>query len=109
MKQIIIAIGIGIILSFFFIAMTVPQTVEQPVIEITPVPTPEPVYLEPETTPIAITTPGITTDVPLETKQEQLMELMGSMLGGSKVLVVTCILGAVFGLVHSLLGPRQYE
>lgn len=45
-----IAIIVGIILSFFFVAMTVPQTVEQPVIEITPVTTPEPVYVEPTVT-----------------------------------------------------------
>lgn len=42
-----IAIVVGVILSFFFVAMTVPQTVERPVIEITPVPTPEPIYVKP--------------------------------------------------------------
>ncbi|MFA5445027.1 MAG: hypothetical protein WC262_08685 [Bacteroidales bacterium] len=52
-KQIIVAIGIGIILSFFFVAITLPQTVEQPGIEITPVSTPEPVYVEETSEPMS--------------------------------------------------------
>lgn len=41
------AIVVGIALSFAFASFSSPHVVEQPVIVITPVPTPQPVYVQP--------------------------------------------------------------
>jgi hypothetical protein len=51
------AIVVGIALSFAFAAFTSPHVVEQPTIVITPVPTPQPVYVQqtPQSTPIPVT------------------------------------------------------
>ncbi|MFA5445026.1 MAG: hypothetical protein WC262_08680 [Bacteroidales bacterium] len=88
-----LAIGIGIILSFFFIAMTVPQTVEQPVIEITPVPTPEP-----ETTPIAITTGMTQTD-----EMVRVEHLAASVMFLCEVMIIAFIIFVVCGLIHTIV------
>ncbi len=47
------AIIVGVVLSFAFAAVTSPHVVEQPVIVITPVPTPQPVYnIQPTVAPV---------------------------------------------------------
>ena len=88
-----IAIVVGVILSFFFVAMTVPQTVEQSVIEITPVPTPEPVYTE--IAPIAITTMATQTDEMV--RVEQLAASVGFLC---KIMAIIFIIIVVCGFAH---------
>lgn len=48
------AVIIGVILSFAVTAFTSPHPVEQPVVVITPIPTPAPVYITPEPTKMSI-------------------------------------------------------
>jgi hypothetical protein len=82
-----IAIVVGIILSFFFVAMTVPQTVEQPVVEITPVSTPEPVYVEE------------TSEPDVNAQEENPMTSPVSELMGDLILCTTLIFVALFILI----------
>ncbi len=47
----ICAVIVGVALSFAFAAFSSPHVVEQPTIVITPVPTPQPVYIQPTAAP----------------------------------------------------------
>ncbi len=107
------AIIVGLVLSFAIAAITTPHPVEQPVVVITPVPTPQPVYITPE--PTKITIPA--TMAPLPTSNEDKTfnkvntELNDSISSAFSIIsistiallgiMIISIIGGLFGIVRN--------
>jgi hypothetical protein len=85
---------IGILLAFALSPMTTPVQVEQKPIEITPVPTPAPVYVQPSVAPTVVPTGSYST-----LSQEEKDALMVEELVAAVNTSMSFMLPAVIGLV----------
>lgn len=88
-----IAIVVGVILSFFIIAITVPQSVDQTPITINPIPTPEPVYIE--------ETLESDTNTQEEDLQPSTDDIIASVMVVFTVLLLCSIMAAIISVVHT--------